>query len=270
MRFNILAPGYTLNDITDEEWKVIENGNTISISCTPYTGKKFNFYMNYESTSSSNIFIDMMAKNGYTDTILLLGSKESIEYAFNLGFKKIIQIHKGRGRSFNGKYWYEGEKEPPSKLIDCFAPNFKQGLFRFRGSLSASINAAIILKASDIRLIGVELDNMKHFYEGTENKWAKDTEDIKKIEEYHKGYENSLKLKFKTQKDRMKGFDPNTMHTTTMPYPMGDKVLVGMHKTLGWMDRELRKYGHRGIFITNKKSILYRDNILEYKGILDE
>jgi len=270
--FYIIAPGPTLNDLTEEEWKFLEHQNTISISCTPFTGKYFKYYMTYESTKSTNRFLEMMAEDRYFNTTLLLGIDKNIRYALELGFKNIYGISKGRGRSFNGKLWFDGEDKPPEKLKNCIAQKLSEPLFRYRGSLAATINVALILGAKEIRLIGVELNNMKHFYEGTEERWTKDPKRIEEIRDYHKDYLETIEVKKRRQVERMKDFDPNIMHTTAMKYPSklwGNKNLIGMPKVVEWMDKELREMGHRGIYITNKKSILYKDNLIEYKKVME-
>jgi len=271
--FYIIAPGPTLNNLTEEEWEFLKDKNTLAISCTPFTGKYFKYYMTYESAESTNKFLDMINEDGYLSTSLLLGNEEDIKYALELGFKNIYKVFKGRGKSFRGKFWFADEEKPPEKLKDCIASNFNQPLFRYRGSLAATINAALILGAKEIRLVGVELNNMKHFYDGVEKKWTNDPIRIEEIKNYHKDYLKTIEIKKKRNKKRMEGFDPNTMHTTAMKYPnklWGNRYLMGMPRVIDWMDDELRETGFKGIYITNKSSILYKDNLIEYKNIMEE
>lgn len=267
----IIAPGPTLNEVTDEEWDYLSTQTTLGISCTPFTNKKFSYYFTFENEISTNIFLDVMAENKYLDTHLLLGRSiiNSIIYAQKLGFKKITPIIKGRGISF-GKPWMKGESSPGCKFKDVRAKAFNQGLFRYRGSLSAAINCALLLGADEIRLVGVELNNMHHFIDFNTDKWNINEKDKERLKKYTNIYRDNFKYKFKKQPERMKNFNLETMHTTSMDYPYGNGYLIGMHKVINWMDSELRNEGMTGIFITNKKSILYTSNEIEYKTIMEK
>ena len=100
------------------------------------------------------------------------------------------------------KPWFIDEPEPPHSFMECRAKNFHQPIFRFRGQLIAVINACLILGATEIRLIGVDLNDQLNFYQYPEylKKVCKDKETINYYIEFDKkAYKESLREKRRKQ-----------------------------------------------------------------------
>jgi hypothetical protein len=206
------------------------------------------------------------------DTKLLLFYNTDIERAKELSFKYIIPIIKLSSLFLpSRKGWFIDELEPPHKFKECRANTFKQPLFRFRGSLSAAINSCLILGAKEIRLVGIDLDTQMDFYMQNPDKWIPNNE-VKKVFK-----EAILPKRLKSISNIIKtrdGFNPNEIHSTNYLYidekKYGSRALRPISDTIQWMDKEIREEGLSGIYITNKKSLLYKENKLTYKGIMDE
>jgi len=136
----------------------------------------------------------------------------------------------------------------------------------------------LILGATEIRLIGIDLNCQKNFFEieyqeGVDPRWVKDSR-IKQIyDELNKGSKERLQEKM-ARSVMFKDYDKRKNHTTELLYrdenKWGNRALRPMSDVVQWMDKELREEGYNGIYISNKKSKLYTDNKLEYKSIMDE
>jgi len=270
--FYIFGAGPSYMDVTEEEWKYLEDEHTLTFSRIPYGSRKFEYYMSIERDYVDKSVLTYMAKLGYLDTKLLLYIPQSIKLAKELKFKSIRQIFK---QTFyfmpSRKPWFIDELEPPHSFYECRAKNFHQPLFRFRGQLSAAINCALILGATEIRLIGIDLNDAKNFYQYPDilKKVCKDEEVIDYYLEYDKeAFKSDLSEKTKQYPD----FNPNTMHTTNAPLIdlVWNKPLRGIADTIQWIDKEMKKEDMEGIYITNKNSLLYNSGRLSYKGIMDE
>ena len=161
------------------------------------------------------------------------------------------------------------EEYPRVKFRDCRAHNFQQPILRTRGSLTSVINAALILGAKEIRLLGIELDKLQDFYFDVD-KWAKDDVERKLINDKLERHRIGIAKKVDSRPYMYDKYDPTKVHTTSMPYKdkkrWGDRELRGMIDLLWWMDKELREEGHRGIYTT----VEYEGNRLEYKSIMEE
>jgi len=82
---------------------------------------------------------------------------------------------------------------------------------------------------------------------------------------HRKGMDNIIKS--------YKEFDDNIMHSTNIPITedrWNGRTLRGVADVIEWMDREMRNEGMSGIYITSKKSLLYKENKLRYKEIINE
>jgi len=280
--FYVMGTGPSVDEITEEEWEYLKNKNTLSFGGWPYCGIPTKYFMTYERPNSNidsiynkkertfDIKLDILSLYKNFDTTLLLYYPEDIEYAIKKGFKKIIPIYRRNAWFYPSRTpWFTDERDPPHTFKQCRAHNFNQPLFRFRGSLSAAINCALILGATEIRLIGIDLNCQRDFYEDTE-KWIKHD----KVREV---FENViLKNRLSDLEFRMKNnnrLDPNKTHITDTPWPRPEwhnRIIRGMSDTIQWMDQEIREEGMDGIYITSKNSKLYIDNKLTYKGIMDE
>lgn len=277
--FYIMGTGPSINDITDEEWRYLEDKHTISFAGFPYSDKKTEYYFSIEREHIDKRMLDIMARNGFLDTKLLLYIFPSIEHARKLNFIDIKKVYKQNSYFLpSRKPWFTDEEEPPHKFIESRAKNFRQIIFRFRGQLSAVINASLILGATEIKLCGIDLNCQKNFFEteyqeGTNPRWVK-SEYIKEIyKTLNEGSKERLSRK-KQQVEMFKDYDEKNIHTTELLYvdskKFGDRKLRPISEVIQWMDKELRDEGMEGIFITNKKSKLYTDNKLEYREIMDE
>ena len=207
--------------------------------------------------------------HGYYDTTLLLFWPNSIRRAIRMGFKQVIPIFKGSALLKRGVGWFIDEPYPKVKLKQCLAHNFRQPIFRCRGSLSATINTALILGAKEIRLIGIELDKLQDFYFDVD-RWAKDDIERDIINRKLEMHNSGMKKKLESRPYMYSDFDERTMHTTAMPYKdkdrWGNRELRGMIDILWWMNNELVELGHNGIYST----IDYKGNRLRIKEIMEE
>jgi hypothetical protein len=269
--FYVIAAGPSYMDITEEEWEFLSDKHTLTFTRVPYGSRKFEYYMSIERDYIDKSVLIYMVKLGYLDTKLLLSIPESIKLARELGFKSIRKILK---QTFyfmpSRRPWFINESSPPHSFLESRAKNFHQPIFRFRGQLSAAINSALILGATEIRLIGVDLNNQLNFYQYDDilRKVCKDKETIDYYLQYNKeAYKQDLNDKEKQFED----FNPDTMHTTNVPLidSTWNKPLRGIGDILKWMDKELRNEGLEGIYITNKNSLLYKENKLKYKSIME-
>jgi hypothetical protein len=275
----IMATGPSINNITEEEWEFLSKQHTIGFSGFPYSGKRTQFYYSHEKYFIDKEMIDIMAYNKYLDTTLLFYIGPSIVYAYNLGFKNIIKTQKGNANFLPGKPWFTDEEAPPVKFKNIRAKTFRQPLFRVRGQLSAVINSSLILGANEIRLVGVDLTCQKNFfsleYQGDANpKWINNyfTKEIYcRLNEISKSITKSEGTKTLSP-EFWKVYDPKINHSTNISFPREEyngKSIRGIGDVLQWMDRELREEGLNGIYTTNKDSLLFKENVLQYKGIMD-
>lgn len=265
--FYIMAPGLSINDVTDEEWKFLENKNTVSFSQFVYSNKKTKYHFSYEDYWSDKNHLNQMKNNEFLDTNLLLGIPKTIKYAKSIGFDRIYPIIKGPAMPFKGQSWTTDQEEPICKFKECRAFRFNQSLFRYRGSLSSVINAALILRAKEIRLVGVDLNSQYYFFDKEPDRWIRNEDDKKVIKETL-DLQNHLINKRKRVPTTITDFNPEKINDTNMPYGYHGKILRNMSDVVVWMDKELREEGLKGIYTTSKKSDLY--NRLEYKEIMDE
>lgn len=270
--FYIIGAGPSYRDVTEEQWKFLEDKNAISFARVPYGSRKTNHYISIERVEADKSVLKYMAFLGWLDTKLYLLNRESIEYAKELGFKKIQRLVK---QTFyfmpSRKPWFTDEPEPPHSFYETRAKHFHQPIFRFRGQLSAVINTCLILGATEIRLIGIDMNDQWNFYHDYDyfDKHCHSEETRKEWKEYMGDRASIDRLMEK--KKYNEGYDPKTMHTTNMPYyekdKWNDRALRGISDVIQWMDKEMRKEGMEGIFVTNKISLLYKENKLRYRGI---
>ena len=275
--YYIFGSGPTINDITDEEWEFLKNKNTISFACFPYSRKRTEYYFSLEDELIDKCMLTIIANSGYTDTKLLLHKEPSILHALHLGFRYIIKIYKKNALFYpSRKPWFTDELIPPHKFKDCRAHKFNAYLFRFRGQLSAVINSALILGATEIRLIGIDLNCQKNFFEteyqeGPNLRWINDELSTKIYNTLNLKSKEFFKNKLET--NMFKDYDIKTMHSTNIPYVdvkrWGDRKLQTMEKVIEWENNELIGEGLNGIFVSSKKSKLYTDKLLSYKSIMD-
>ena len=273
--FYIIGGGPSFLDVTEDEWKFLENKNTIQFARVPYGSRKPKYYLSIEHVEADKSVLSYMAKLRWFDVRLLLYNYESLKYAKKLGFKYIKKINKGNFYFMPSRRPWFVDDDPPCSYYTTRAKSFRQPLFRFRGQLNAVVNACLILGAKEIRLIGIDMNDQYNFYVRDDykhlNELCKDEYTIQEFKEYMNSKYATERLKSKNQFNP--NWNPEKMHTTNMPYceydKYGDKKMVGMEDLLSWEDDEIRKEGMRGIFTTSKNSILYKHNKLEYRGIRD-
>lgn len=271
--FYVIAAGPSYMDVTEDEWDYLKDKHTLTFTRVPYGSRKFEYYMSIEREALDKSVLTYMTKLGYLDTKLLLSIPESLQLAKELGFRHIQPVVKQNFYFLPSRRpWFVDEEYPPHKFKECRAKVFRQPLFRYRGQLSAAINCALILGATEIRLIGVDLYNQMNFYQYEEilRKLCKDEKTINEyIEHDKKTFERDLSIK----KEKYPEYNKDTTHTTNMPYyeedRWGKRPLRGVVDVIQWMDKELREEGMEGIYITNKKSLLYTQDKIQYRGITD-
>lgn len=274
--FYIIAAGPSYMDVTDEEWNHLKDKHTLTFARVPYGSRKTEYYMSIERDYIDKSVLTYMAKLGYLDTKLLLSIPQSLALAKQLGFKSVRKIFK---QTFyfmpSRRPWFSDEESPPHSFYECRAHSFHQPIFRFRGQLIAAINCALILGATEIRLIAVDLNSQLNFYQYADilNKVCKDKEtihdymDYESKELYVKNYnEQSMEDKKKTYPQ----FNPEKQHLSNLPIDegrWGGKKLRGISDVIQWIDKELQSEGFEGVFITNKDSLLFKENKLRYRSI---
>ncbi len=273
--YYIIAAGPSYMDVTEDEWQFLEDKNTLTFARIPYGSREFKYYMSIERDYLDRSVLSYMAELGYLNTKLLLSLPQSIDLAKQLGFKYIKRIIKENFYFLPSRRpWFVDEESPPHKFKECRAKSFREPIFRYRGQLSATVNCALLLGATEIRLIGVDLNNQKKFYDYPEI-LSKVCKSQKVIDEYNT-YNNSDYVKGLMQKkmETYKGFDESIMHTTNMPYveleKWGERKLRGIADILQWMNQELKEEGLNGIYITNKNSLLFKESKLQYKSIMED
>jgi len=272
--FFIMATGPSINKITNEEWAFLKDRDTIGLGRFSFTGFPTKYNLGIENPEIDMQTIDTLISYNNFDTILLLSHYESIGYAIRSGFKKIIPLVKSSALFLPSRRpWFIDEEKPPHKYIISRAKTFNEPIFRYRGSLSATINASLILGADEIRLVGVDLNCQHNFFEECPDRWLKN-EIVKKIEIERQQFVSERMQKARENRpETYKTYDPKAMHTTNIPLydaRWRDRALRPMIDVIQWMDQELREEGKDGIFITNKDSLLCKNNVLEYKGICDD
>jgi len=264
--FYILAPGKSINNITEEEWKFLEDKNTISFSNFVFTNKKSKYHFSYENPITDRIHLEQMKKNGFLDTHLLLGIRQSIRYAKELGFRNITKIIKGPSMPFKGP-WKLSEPSPILKFKECRNYSFNEPMFRYRGSLSSVIVTSLILGANEIRLVGVDLNSQYYFFHNNLERWCRDKDDEERINFIINNQERLIKKRL-NDNTMVSNFNPLISNDTNEVYNWNGIKIRGMGDLILWIDKELREEGFNGIYITNKNSKLF--NELDYKEIMDE
>lgn len=271
--YYIIAPGLSFKDVTDEEWEFLKDKNTMTFSRVPLGGKKTKYFFSIERHSVDRDMIDYIYELGHTDTKMLLSIQESIRYAKEKGFivRKIV-----KGNFYympSRRPWFVGEDNPPNTLQETLAKNFHQPLFRFRGQLTAILNASIILGAEEIRLIGCDFTSQKAFYDDLEymKTVCKSEDAFNRLKKFNDQLNNELIPNvYKHNKD----YNPKVQHSSDMvrydKNKYGDKGVRGIRDVVQWLDKSWREDGASGIYVTNKISTLYKENGMEYKGIMDE
>lgn len=272
--FYIIGAGPSYMDVTEEEWKYLEDKHTLTFTRVPYGSRKFEYYFSIERNYLDKSVLEYMEKLGYTDTKLILYLPESIVLAKKLGFNRIGWVNKQTFYFMPSRQpWFLDESKPPHKFIKCRAKSFMEPIFRFRGQLTATVNSALILGATEIRLIGVDLNNQKNFYQ-YEDILRKVCKDEKTVNDYLEFDRIKHELGVKEELNKYKEYNQDTMHSTNTPITdetkWGNRQLRGVADTLQWMDSELKEEGLSGIYITNKNSLLFKENKLEYKSIMGD
>lgn len=272
--FYITCPGISYMDITEDEWKFLEDKNTLTFTRVPYGSRKFKYYMSIEREALDKSVLTYMAELGYLDTKLLLSIPESIILAKQLGFEYVKQIIKENFYFLPSRRpWFTDEDLPPHKFKECRAKSFREPIFRYRGQLTATVNCALLLGATEIRLIAADFTSCDSFYNHPEylNKLCKSQKVIDGYMEYIKG--DYVKNRMQEKRDSCQGFDESKTHTTDMQYiekeKWGERKLRGITDVLQWMDKELKEEGLEGIYVTNKNSMLFKKNKLGYKSIME-
>jgi len=247
----ILGSGPSLNDISEKEWKYLEDKETIGFAHIPYKNRKTKYHLATEDFPTDKDALRKIASNGYMDTLIFSHKPETCNIARQLGFNTTMIYPRKGLRNFGGKPWIHNT-DVPGKLLDNFGKTIDEPLFTYRGQLSMMLNFAYTLKPSEIRLIGVDLNNDEHFYD--------DLEECKKLKTFHDNM----------QKDRpsLIGWNTNKSHATAWPSTGPYGTLVSILEIIKQLKIELNEIDI-GIFVCSKKSLLYKDGILKYKGITD-
>lgn len=240
--FYIMATGPSINNITDEEWEFLEDKNTIGFSYFPLKDKKTKYYYSHEYVDGDIISLDRMFNNKFMDTELFLYNDKSIEYAKKLGFKRIHKIHKGTANVNN-------LNKPYDKYM---AKSLSQPIFRPRGQLCAVINIAILLGATEMRLCGVDLNNQHHFYDDYEAYNEITKKQIEIEDKKHKRY-------------GIKNWDRNKIHSTVCKR---SDIKITIIDVIKWIKKSLE--GKIDIYCCNPNSLLVKENVLEYKSIMEK
>lgn len=263
----VIGTGPSINNITDREWEYLKDKETISFGGFPFSGIETKYYQVWEAQWFDPLMIRIISDNNFNTTLILdMNKGDDLNLAKELGFE-IIPTRKNRALFPNGG-WFKDEEKPICSLKNVFTTKFSDGLFRFRGSLTTVINASIILGANEIKLLGIDLNSAYDFYDDVE-KWIKPEHRKYYYSINEKKKERFLRKK-KTRPDMFNNFNSDTMHTTSIPYIYEGRQLRGIHEFIEFVDKELRREGKGKIYITNKESLLYKENRLKYKSITDD
>lgn len=248
----ILGCGPSINNITDEEWKYLENKETISFSNFPYKKIRSKYHIATENFYDDKKVLRMISKNKFMDTIIYTHEDETYNIAQILGFNvNKIFVRKGRN-NFNGKAWLH-KTQVPGKLLDNFGKTKNDPLFTYRGQLSTTLNFAYTLNPDEIRLIGVDLNSQSHFFDTDES--------LQSLVRYQQSVES--------KKTKEKDWNKDTIHSTACPIETPIGLLVSITEIIKQLKNEFNEIG-KEIYVCNKNSKLYIDSILKYKGVMDE
>lgn len=231
MRFYILATGPSINEITRKEWEFLGTQLTMGIS---WFAKHMFFQPSflYFHESNQRKIIHTLTRT-WKSTYFITTKKHKVPPGVVYEERVQYITHTPFRDAFNGETWYNDQPKPPASFDDVWAKNFDEPLFGFRGSLVAAMNAATILGATEIYLVGVDMRNTKHFYDGEE----------------YSAFDKMLMEE--------KGIELTT-HSSAVSF---DNIRTAVD-CIAWLSRHIR------IYTTNKRSLLYRNRILRYRPII--
>jgi len=248
----IMACGPSINKITDNEWEYLENQETIGFSNFPFKNKPTKYHIATENFRDDKRAICRIKSNKFMNTKIYSHKPETVNLSRNLGFdSNIIYVRKGLN-NFNGKMWIHGEA-PNNNLLDNFGETLNDRLFTFRGQLSTVLNFAYTLNPKEIRLCGVDLTSQSHFFD--------DDSSLESLTKYQKKAVGIPK--------RLVGWNPEKIHTTACPSKNKFGVIVTVPEIIKQLKYELDKLDI-GLYVCSKESLLYKEDILEYRSIINE
>jgi len=229
-RFYILATGPSINKIKEKEWEFLKKQNTMGISWFAKYGSFQPKYYYFHESNQRKTMHKILADFKQTFFITTKNHKLPSDAIREKRYQYIT--HTPFKEAFKGKIWYNDEPEPPASFAKVWAKDFSQQLLGFRGTLIAAMNAASILGADELFLCGVDLRDNRHFYQNEESNLFND------------GLKNKG-IKLKT-------------HSSAVSFDNIRTVL----DCLRWLSKYLT------IYVTNKKSLLYKKKILKYRPII--
>lgn len=227
-RFYILATGPSINDITNKEWKFLKTQNTMGISWFAKKNWPTKYFYFHEGHQRKTLHILMKHPN-WRNTYFITTKAHKLPEGT---IKRYNITHTPWKDAFNGESWYMYQEEPPASFDQVWAKYFDETLFGFRGTLVASLNAAHILGGDEFFLCGVDLLDNKHFYLDEEPSKFNEALEAKGIE---------LKL-----------------HSSAISVDNVRTII----DALSWLNNYIK------IYVTTKKSLLYKEKILEYRPII--
>lgn len=276
--FYIMCCGENINEVTDEEWKYLSDKYTMSFAQFPFTGFKTKYFYSHEREYYDLSAIMLLAKRNYYDTILILTHEQSLKTAMDFGFKYIIPAIKGSALFLpDRRPWFLEELEPPRKFKNCRALTWRDPLFRVSGQLPAIINCALIEGATEIRLVGADMRSENIFLDTNPDRWL--TGDLEKtlwslmlrVRELRREIrKREIQRYYKIPEGEGADYYEDVYPKAAPPDRWPGRYQHSLVDLLQWMDKELREEGLDGIYVTNKNSIPYKWNKLQYRGIMDE
>ena len=229
-RFYVLATGPSINKIKEKEWEFLKTQHTIGIS---WFAKHPFFQPEYYYFHEGNQRKTMHKLTTKWDKTHFITTKNHKLPPEALQQKRYTYItHTPFCEAFHGKTWYNDQPEPPASFSKVWATKINQPLFGFRGSLIAAMNAAYLFGATEYFLCGVDLRDNRHFYK----------------EEEESSFNESLQEKGIYIK----------IHSSAISF---DNIRTVVD-CLGWLNKYIP------IYVTNKKSLLYKKGILKYRPII--
>jgi len=267
-RIYILGSGKSVLDITEEEWKAVENHDSIGFNHWYVHKHKPTFYdLSY---LANDYFEDPEIDMFYQAVKQCSDSKFIINHGIHSKYQKLFQFadhYKTHICHFDffesdldsvknlqdtqigtaGKYWSTDFFSHFNKPLGELLPN-EDFIFKSRGQLFATLQIAVLLGYTDIRLIGVDLNDEGKFQDSYNNA----PYSAKSIGHGGEAFQPRLNVQGNVK-------DPKGVHNTCQGTK--DKDYLGIHKLLKLFKEKCLQRVGVSLTVCNPGSLLVSQNI---------
>lgn len=262
-RIYILGSGRSVLDITEEEWQEIKNHDSIGFNhwyvhdhiptfydlsylANDYFSSKEEdmFYLASKNCSKSHFILNEGLDQQHKDLFSDLSYGTVLINHFDFFEKDYIDILNAKDREIGkyGKYWTTEFFSVFNRPLGEILPN-QDFIFKSRGQLFATIQIATLLGYTDIRLIGVDLNDEGKF----QDFYTTAPASAKSVG--HGG--ETFKPRFNVTKNVK---NPNGVHNTCQGTK--DVDYLGIHKLLYLYSEKCLKRLGASLTVTNEHSLL--------------